>query len=54
MKLGELRKIIADIDTVYDNCDITCYESNGNLGYASIATTCLSWEDVCKSRLSYT
>ena len=39
MKLGELRKIIADIDTVYDNCDVTCYESNGNLGYASIATT---------------
>lgn len=38
MKLGELRKIIADIDTVYDNCDVTCYESNGNLGYASIAT----------------
>lgn len=35
MKLGELRKIIADIDTVYDNCDVTCYESNGNLGYAS-------------------
>jgi len=32
MKLGELRKIIADIDTVYDNCDVTCYESNGNLG----------------------
>lgn len=31
MKLGELRKIIADIDTVYDNCDVTCYESNGNL-----------------------
>lgn len=29
MKLGELRKIIADIDTVYDNCDVTCYESNG-------------------------
>lgn len=39
MKLGELRKIIADIDTVYDICDVTCYESNGNLGYASIATT---------------
>ena len=39
MKLGELRKIIADIDTVYDVCDVTCYESNGNLGYASIATT---------------
>lgn len=39
MELGELRKIIADIDTVYDNCDVTCYESNGNLGYASIATT---------------
>lgn len=39
MKLGELRKIIADIDTVYDNCEVTCYESNGNLGYASIATT---------------
>lgn len=39
MKLGELRKIIADIDTAYDNCDVTCYESNGNLGYASIATT---------------
>ena len=39
MKLGELRKIIADIDTVYDNCDVTCYESNGNLGYASIAIT---------------
>ncbi len=39
MKLGELRKIIADIDTVYDNCDVTCYESNGNLGFASIATT---------------
>lgn len=38
MKLGELRKIIADIDTVYDKCDVTCYESNGNLGYASIAT----------------
>ena len=33
MKLGELRKIIADIDTVYDNCDVTCYESNGNLGF---------------------
>lgn len=31
MKLGELRKIIADIDIVYDNCDVTCYESNGNL-----------------------
>lgn len=41
MKLGELRKIIADIDTVYDNCDVTCYESNGNLGYASIATRTL-------------
>lgn len=39
MNLGELRKIIADIDTVYDICDVTCYESNGNLGYASIATT---------------
>lgn len=39
MKLGELRKIIADIDTVSDNCDVTCYESNGNLEYASIATT---------------
>ena len=39
MKVGELRKIITDIDTVYDNCDVTCYESNGNLGYASIATT---------------
>ena len=39
MKLGELRKIISDIDTVYDNCDVTCYESNGNLEYASIATT---------------
>lgn len=39
MKLGELRKIIADIDTVHDNCDVTCYESNGNLGYANIATT---------------
>lgn len=38
MKLGELRKIIADIDTVYDNCDVTCYESNGNLGYASIVS----------------
>ena len=32
MKLGELRKIIADIDTVYDNCDVTCYENNGNYG----------------------
>ena len=38
MKLGKLRKIIADIDTIYDNYDVTCYESNGNLGYASIVT----------------
>ena len=29
MKLGELRKIISDIDTVYDNCDVT----KGSCGY---------------------
>ena len=39
MKLGELREIISYIGTEYDNCDVTCYDSNGNLGYASIATT---------------
>ena len=32
MKLEKKKKIIADIDTVYGNCDVTCYESNGNYG----------------------
>ena len=32
MKLGELRKIVADIGTVYENCDVTCYEGKGNYG----------------------
>lgn len=38
MKLGELRKIIEDIDTKYDNCEVACYEYSGKLGYASTAT----------------
>lgn len=38
MKLKELRKIIEGIDSSYDNCEVACYESNGKLGAASIAT----------------
>ena len=32
--LPEVKKHI-----IYDNCDVTCYESGGNLGYAGIVTT---------------
>ena len=38
MKLKDLRRIIESIDTKYDDCEVACYESNGRLGYASIAT----------------